>query len=198
MRLASRDKGANKIALRSYRFRDQRMPKIQSLFIPAVSSERREYIPVGYLDKDIVVVAPNFAIFDAPIYIFGILSSRMHMTWVKALAGRLETRIRYSSALCYNTFPFPYISEKQKLELEELVFGILDCREKHSERTIAELYDPDKMPENLRYAHQQMDLAIEKCYKIHPFKNDEERLELLFNLYAEMTNISYGKETKDA
>ncbi len=116
------------------------------------------------------------------------------MTWVRAVAGRLKTDYRYSSALCYNTFPFPEISEAQKTTLEDHVFKVLDEREQHSEKTMAELYDPDKMPEGLRLAHHEMDLSVEQCYRKKPFKSDEERLEYLFKLYEEMIEAEKGKE----
>lgn len=108
------------------------------------------------------------------------------MTWVRAVAGRLKTDYRYSSSLCYNTFPFPDISAQQKEMLEEHVFRVLDEREKHPEKTMAQLYDPDKMPTGLRQAHHDMDMAIEQCYRTKPFTSDEERLEYLFALYEEM------------
>jgi hypothetical protein len=108
------------------------------------------------------------------------------MTWARAVAGRLESRIRYSSSLCYNTFPFPEITKKQRANLEKHVFKILDEREQHSEKTMADLYDPDKMPDGLRKAHQSMDLAIESCYRKAPFRDDQERLEYLFKLYEKM------------
>ena len=110
----------------------------------------------------------------------------MHMTWVRTVAGRLKTDYRYSSALCYNTFPFPEITEAQKTSLEDHVFKVLDEREQHPEKTMAQLYDPDKMPDGLRKAHHQMDLAIEQCYRPQPFKSDDERLEDLFKLYEHM------------
>ena len=111
----------------------------------------------------------------------------MHMAWVRAVGGSLETRIRYSSVLCYNTFPFPNISQKQKEEITELVFAILDEREKHSQKTLAQLYDPNKMPEGLKKAHHNLDIAIEQCYRTKPFESDEERLEYLFKMYEDMT-----------
>ena len=111
----------------------------------------------------------------------------MHMVWVSAVGGRLKTDYRYSSALVYNTFPFPDISQAQKDELTEFAFGVLDEREKHSEKTLAQLYDPNKMPEGLRKAHHALDIAIEKCYRQKPFESDEERLEYLFKMYEEMT-----------
>ena len=108
------------------------------------------------------------------------------MAWVKSVGGRLKTDFRYSASLCYNTFPFPPISEKQKKELEQHVYNILAEREKHSEKTLAQLYDPDKMPDGLREAHRQNDLAVERCYRSRPFESDEERLEYLFKLYEQM------------
>ena len=118
----------------------------------------------------------------------GIVSSHMHMVWMRTVGGRLKTDYRYSSTLVYNTFPFPSISKKQKEELAELVWGVLDEREKHSEKTLAQLYDPNKMPEGLQKAHHNLDMAIEQCYRPKPFETDEERLEYLFKMYEEMTN----------
>ncbi len=188
VRLKSTDIGARKLAEISYRFRDQREAKNNILIIPAVSSERREYIPVGFLGSDTIVVAPNFVLFDAPVWIFGLVSCRMHTIWVKAVGGQLETRIRYSSVLCYNTFPFPDINEKQKQAITSHVYNILEEREKHPEKTMAELYDPNKMPSGLKQAHHDLDIAIELCYRSRPFTSDEERLEHLFKLYEEMTS----------
>jgi len=170
-----------------------KLAKKQVLFLPTVSSERRRYIPVGFLDEDTVIIDPNFAIYDPEIYIMSIVSSRMHMTWVRTIAGRLKTDYRYSSTLVYNTFPFPNISDKQKEELNQHVFNILGEREKHPEKTLAQLYDPDKMPDGLREAHHQNDLAIERCYRSKPFENDEERLEYLFKLYEKMISEEEAK-----
>jgi hypothetical protein len=117
------------------------------------------------------------------------------MTWVKAVAGRLKTDYRYSSQLCYNTFPFPTISEAHKQELEGHVYTILGEREVHSEKTLAQLYDPDKMPAGLREAHRQNDLAVERCYRSRPFESDEERLEYLFKLYEQMVAREQEKGT---
>ena len=127
-------------------------------------------------------------IYDPEIYLMGILSSKIHMLWVKVVAGRLKSDLRYSNSLCYNTFPFPNISRKQKDEITEFVFAILDEREKHSQKTLAQLYDPDKMPEGLKKAHHNLDIAIEQCYRPKPFESDEERLEYLFKMYEEMTS----------
>ncbi len=185
-RLKSTKKATQNFSEQPYRFVEIRKQEVISLFIPTVSSERREYIPIGFNDPNDIITAPNQVIYNPDPHIFAIISSRIHMTWVRAVAGRLKTDYRYSSALCYNTFPFPEISEAQKTTLEDHVFNVLDEREKHPEKTMAELYDPDKMPEGLRQAHHEMDVAVEQCYRKQAFKSDEERLEYLFRLYEEM------------
>ena len=157
------------------------------IIVPSVSSENRKYVPIGFMDKDIISTNLCLIISNPEVYLFGIITSYMHNLWLKAVGGYLGTSIRYSKEVVYNTFPFPNISEKQKKEIEELVLNILDEREQHSEKTLAQMYDPDKMPKGLKEAHHQLDLAIEKCYRNKPFENDEERLEYLFKLYEEMT-----------
>lgn len=109
------------------------------------------------------------------------------MIWVRAISGKLKTDYRYSAKLCYNTYPFPDISTKQKENLNLYVYAILDERAKHPEKTLAQLYDPDKMPKGLRQAHEDLDKAVEQCYRLQPFTSDSERLEYLFKLYEEMT-----------
>jgi hypothetical protein len=115
------------------------------------------------------------------------------MTWVRAVAGRLKNDYRYSSTLCYNTFPFPEISEAQKSDLEACALEVLDVREEYPELTMAELYDPDSMPANLLDAHQKMDAAVEQCYRPKPFSDDSERLEYLFKLYEQMIEAEKSK-----
>lgn len=192
-RLLSGDESIQKLALKPYRFRDMNEAKKISIIVPIVSSERRDYIPCGFLSNDVIIPNSAQAIYDPETWIFGVISSKMHMAWVKAVAGRLETRIRYSSTLCYNTFPFPNINEDQKKRIEMYVFDVLDEREKHPEKTLAELYDPDKMPHALREAHHNLDIAIEQCYRPKPFTSDEERLEHLFTLYEQMTKQEKSK-----
>jgi hypothetical protein len=150
------------------------------------TSERRDYIPIGFLNAGPVIYASAQAIYDAEEYIFGFITSRMHMVWLKTTAGRLKTDFRYSSALCYNTFPIPELTERQKTTIVQHVYNVLSERENHSEKTMAELYDPDDMPEGLKEAHHNLDLAIERCYRSRPFANDDERLEYLFRLYSAM------------
>ncbi|MFA5040723.1 MAG: type IIL restriction-modification enzyme MmeI, partial [Bdellovibrionales bacterium] len=115
--------------------------------------------------------------------------SRMHLLWVRTVGGQLETRIRYSPEICYNTFPVPPLSDKQKETLVGHVYNVLEEREASSEKTMAELYDPDKMPDGLREAHHNLDIAVERCYRSKSFTSDEERLEYLFKLYEEMTSV---------
>jgi hypothetical protein len=196
MRLASPKAATRERAKFPYEFGELRYKESDSIIlIPTVSSERREYIPFGFLDGDYVISNSAQAIYNAKPWIFSILSSQIHMTWVRAVAGKLKSDYRYSNVLCYNTFPFPSISEAQKQELEKHAYRILEEREAHSEKTLAQLYDPDKMPDGLREAHRQNDLAIERCYREKPFESDEERLEYLFKLYEKMIAEEKSKGT---
>lgn len=170
-----------------------------SILIPRHSSETREYIPLGFFNSDTVIADSAMAIYDATPLIFGILHSKMHMVWVDAIGGKLKTDYRYSAKLCYNTFPFPDISEKQKLTINEYVFAILDERSKYSEKTLAWLYNPETMPKDLKKAHQNLDKAIEEIYRMgNPFTSDAERLEHLFKRYDEMTkkDTLFAKQKK--
>ena len=192
-RLESKDDGAKKLAERAHQFRDRTVGKSKAILIPGVSSERREYIPVGWVDPDVIITNLAHVVYDAPIWLFSVLSSRMHITWVRAVAGGLETRIRYSSAICYNNFPFPEISRTQKTEMERLAEAVLAKREEYFPKTIAELYDPDTMPDELLEAHRALDVGVEQCYRARPFTSDEERLEYLFSLYEQMTAAKAGE-----
>lgn len=185
-RIKSKAKTTRQYASIPYKLAQRSHLPGNSIILPRVSSERREYIPFGFLDEKSIISDSAQAIYNAEPYIFGILSSLMHMAWVRAVAGRLKTDYRYSSSLCYNTFPFPNLTDAQKNSLEDYVFNILDEREKHPEKTMAKLYDPDHMPDGLLQAHREMDLAVEKCYRKRPFNDDDERLEYLFKLYEEM------------
>lgn len=134
----------------------------------------------------ILLLNSAYAIYDANLVTFAVITSYMHMIWVKIFAGRLKSDYRYSSNLCYNTFPFPKINQTQKEKIEELVNIILDERDKEYLKTLAELYDPNKMPDGLKKAHEKLDLYIETIYRDKPFLSDEERLEHLFKLYEKM------------
>jgi hypothetical protein len=178
-----------------HQFRYTHTCKNSLLIVPRVSSSRRDYIPIGFLDANYIVSDSAQAIYDSETYLFSIICSKIHMLWVRLTSGKLRGDIRYLSALSYNTFPFPPISDTQKHDLEKQVYQILDEREKHSEKTLSQLYDPEKMPEGLREAHHQNDLAVERCYRSRPFETDEERLEFLFKLYAQMIEEERTKGT---
>lgn len=186
-RIDSKREATNKLSAIPYKFGEIRHQETSAIIVPSVSSEKRTYIPMGMMNSNEIIIAPNFAIYNAPIWLFGILTSLMHMAWVKTVGGRLETRYRYSAQLCYNTFPFPKISDSKKKEIEEAAEEVLLVREDYPGKTLAELYDPDKMPDDLREAHHRLDLIVESCYQDKPFANDEERLECLFKLYEKMT-----------
>ena len=185
-RLNSVDEGGRKLAQRAHQFREH--PELREcIIIPRHSSERREYIPIGYLEAGTVVADSAFAVYGASKWLFGILTSKMHMAWIKTVGGRLKTDYRYSAQLCYNTFPFPAINENQKNELSKLAQEILDVRDQHFDMTLGEMYNPESMPDDLREVHHRLDLAVDRCYRSEPFTSDEERLECLFKLYEKMT-----------
>jgi yeeA len=175
---------AKGLAERAWSFRDTNMTTTQSILIPCHSSENREYLPMGIVGEDTIISNSAMAIYDAPIYLLGLLESRMHMTWMRAIGGKLETRYRYSAGLVYNTFPVPKISEQAKAEIEDCVFEILDYREM-SGKTLAQLYDAKKMPEELLEIHQRLDLLVDKLYQTKAFVDDQERLSLLLNMYKD-------------
>ena len=186
-RIESKRGATNKLADSPHRFGEVRYQPSDAILIPCHSSENRQYIPIGFVDKDTVISNAALAVYDAELWLFGMLTSKMHDVWVRAVGGALETRIRYSATLCYNTFPFPKINDEQKQRLSALAENILLTRENHTEMTLGEMYNPESMPQDLKYAHQAMDIAVEQCYRPEPFTSDEERLEYLFKLYEKMT-----------
>ena len=186
-RMNSKDKTLHVQANRPHQMREFFECGEHSLIIPIVSSEGREYIPIGFVPKSTIVPNSAQVVYNASSFLFGVLTSKLHMTWTKYNAGRLDNRIRYSIFLCYNTFPFPKISSDKKSEIEEAAEEVLVTREFYPEKTLAELYDPDKMPQDLREAHARLDDIVESCYPGYPFASDEARLECLFKLYEKMT-----------
>ncbi len=169
-----------------------------SILIPRHSSENRDYIPIGIFNSETIIADSAMAIYNAQPWLFAVVTSRMHMVWVRNVGGKLKTDYRYSAKLCYNTFPFPDLTTKQKENLNLYVFAILDERAKHPSKTMATLYNPSTMPKGLLQAHQELDLAIEQCYRLQPFKSDTERLEYLFKMYEEMLvkDTLFAKEKK--
>lgn len=186
-RIKSTEKSTREKAKSPNKFYFSGHKETDSIIVPRTSSERRDYIPLGFLTSDTVIADSAMAIYDAQPWLFGVIHSKMHMIWVDAVGGKLKSDYRYSAKLCYNTFPFPDITLKQKENLNLYVFAVLDERAKHPEKTMAQLYDPDKMPKGLRQAHEDLDKAVEQCYRLQPFTSNTERLEYLFKMYEEIT-----------
>lgn len=157
------------------------------MIVPSVSSESRPYLPVGLLPPGTIVSNLAFALYDAPLWNLAIIVSRLHLVWIATVCGKLKTDFRYSNTLGWNTFPVPTLTEKNKADLTRCAEDILLARERHFPATIADLYDPEKMPDDLRAAHERNDEVLERIYIGRRFKNDTERLEKLFDLYTKMT-----------
>lgn len=183
----SRKIGTQKYSKLPYRFVEIRKKFTDALIVPTTSSERRKYLPIGFVDKDTIITAPNQVIYEFAPYVLSILSSRMHFLWLETVGGKLTSRLRYSSEIVYNNFPIIIDSKKIKDDLNVTALKLLDEREKYSEKTISELYDPLKMPNNLLNIHIEIDQIIEKCYKNSSFKDDNERIEFLFKNYEQMS-----------
>lgn len=183
-RLKMDDEAGRELAKRAHAFREQKMPEKQSVLVPRVTSERRLYLPVDIASANVVPNDSTQVMYDAPDWTVSIVASQLHRVWILAVCGQLESRIRYSKDLGWNTFPVPKFSEDQLAELSASARRILKCRYSHFPKTIAELYDPDKMPDDLRAVHRENDDLLETMYIGRPFRNDTERLEKLFKLYA--------------
>ncbi|MFA9239759.1 MAG: class I SAM-dependent DNA methyltransferase [Candidatus Paceibacteria bacterium] len=174
-----------KHALTPTLFRDRNRPNT-FIVIPRVSSERRLYIPMGFFDKNYIVSDTCLSIPNGDLFLFGQLTSLMHMSWVKYTCGRLKSDYRYSKDLVYNNYPFPKnVTEKQKSAVEEKAQNVLDIRASFNDCSLADLCDPLSMPPNLKKAHQELDKAVDNCYGTKSFKNDKERIEFLFGLHEE-------------
>ena len=185
-RLKSKAESTVLYADRPYLFKQRAHKETDAIIVPGTSSERRRYIPMGIVSKDVILSNSTQVVYNANTFIFGLLSTRIHVLWVATIGGKLETRYRYTN-LCYNSFPFPKISTEKKQEIESAAENVLITREYYPEKTLAELYDPDKMPQDLREAHAKLDDIVESCYPGYPFASDEARLECLFKLYEKMT-----------
>lgn len=184
---AKQDKSALKLAQTPYRFREQEVAEKYTIIVPRVSSENRAFLPVGLLDASAIVQEKAFALYDAPIWNMSLIASRLHWVWIGTVCVRLEMRFSYSNTLGWNTFPVPILTDKNKEDLTRCAEDILLAREAHFPATIADLYDPENMPANLREAHERNDEVLERIYIGRRFRNDTERLEKLFELYTKMT-----------
>ena len=186
-RLESTKKATRDWASKPYRFVEIRSPDYEeAMVIPIVSSENRKYLPVGYLPKK-SIINYAFGMYDAPLWNMALIASRLHLVWIATVCGKMKSDFRYSNTLGWNTFPVPKLTEKNKEDLNRCAEDILLAREAHFPATIADLYNPENMPENLRQAHDHNDEVLERIYIGRRFKNDTERLEKLFELYTKMT-----------
>jgi hypothetical protein len=181
------DASAKKLAQTPWRFREQTMSEQQTMIIPRVSSENRPFLPVGLLEPDCVVQEKAFAMYDAPLWNLALIASRMHWVWIGTVCVRMRTDFSYSNTLGWNTFPMQKLTAQNKADLTACAQEILLAREAHFPATIADLYDPEAMPNDLRRAHEKNDEVLERIYIGRKFKNDTERLEKLFDLYTKMT-----------
>jgi len=166
--------------------------------IPAVSSENRNYLPCGLLKAGTIITGKMYGILNAPLWNMALIASRLHWVWIGTVCVRMRTDFSYSNTLGWNTFPVPKLTEKNKADLTKCAEDILLAREAHFPATIADLYKPDTMPENLRQAHQHNDEVLERIYIGRRFKNDTERLEKLFDLYTKMTTAKPEKKDEKA
>jgi hypothetical protein len=194
-RLDSKSAPTRKLAATPTRFHVENMPDSDFLVIPKVSSERRVYIPLGFmapatLYSDLVFILPQ-----ATRYHFGVLSSAMHMAWVRSVCGRLESRYRYSAGIVYNNFPWPQApTDRQKQAIEDAAQAVLDERAKFPKASLADLYDPLTMPPTLTKAHQKLDAAVDMAYAKRKFIGDSDRVAFLFELYQQITSPLESKK----
>lgn len=195
-RAASTARDTPKWADQPHRFVYINHQEMQCLAVPGLSSERREYMPFTLLQTGPVLSNQLYAVYGAAPWLLGLLQSSMHMTWVRTVGGRMKSDYRYSNTLCYNTFPFPEISEERRAVLDESALSVLAARERWPDRSLADLYDPDKMPANLRSAHEANDALVDSLYRKKPFESDADRMEVLLAMYRDLVDGADAKKTK--
>ena len=183
MRLASPKEATRKRAETPYLFGENRHPAGNYILVPRHSSERREYVPVGFLGMDTISSDANLMIPNASLYEFGVVESIMHMTWMRAVCGRIKSDYRYSAKLVYNNFPWPDADAKQRQKIEVAAQAVLDARKNYPTSTLADMYDPRSMPPDLTKAHKALDKAVEQAYRKEKFADDMARLGYLFGQY---------------
>ncbi|MDZ7923734.1 MAG: DNA methyltransferase [Marinagarivorans sp.] len=198
MRVSSSKKTTQELAQYPHRFDESRFVARRKIVVAQLSSENRDYYPCDICSELDVAMAPSLVIYQDNGFLIALITSRLHLIWIATVCGKLETRYRYSNTLGWNTFPVPLLTEQNKADLTACAENILLAREAHFPATIADLYDPENMPENLRRAHEQNDEVLERIYIGRRFKNDTERLEKLFELYTKMTAADKAKPVKKA
>ena len=186
MRLASRDKGTQRLAETPHLFREQLNPETY-IIVPSVSSERRRYVPMGFMKSDTIPTNLVLIIPDASLYHFGVLESNVHMAWMRAVCGRLKSDYRYSKDIVYNNFPWPEVSDEQREKIAATAQAILDARALYPDSSLADLYDELTMPPELRKAHQQNDRAVMAAYGFSITMTESECVARLFELYQKLT-----------
>ncbi|MEC5200385.1 hypothetical protein RCH21_002631 [Arthrobacter sp. PL16] len=183
-------------AAQPHRFVQISYKPTDSIIMPRVSSARRVYIPIEYLGPDTVISDAAFAVYDAEPWLFALLTSRMHMAWTGAVAGRMKTDFRYSNTIVYNNFPVPPLTDVTKEDLTAAALRVLDVRQYHCEKNLAELYDPDVMPPDLLAAHADIDALVDSIYSKRRYELDEQRLSDLFAMYEAMTEAEAEKGSR--
>lgn len=183
------DSGAQLLAKKPHQFREFRSTTRQSLVVPSVSSELRKYVPIGFVGKETIVSNLCFVIYESENWLLALLSSRLHMNWVRTTCGYLETRLRYSNRLGYNTFPLPRLVESDKQQLSKLAYELVSCREKYLDRSLGEIYSD--MPLELEVCHSEIDKSVENIYGV-PADDDDEQLRVLLKMYTKL--VSDDKE----
>ena len=187
MRLSSPKTATQKWAEYPTLFTENRQPDSDYLLVPSVSSEKRRYIPIGYMTKDIVTSNLAFVVPQAGLYHFGVMTSNIHNAWMRAVCGRLEMRYRYSNTIVYNNFPWCQPTEEQKARIEQTAQAILDARALYPDSSLADLYDEVTMPPELRRAHQENDRAVMAAYGFSTKMTESECVAELFKLYQSLT-----------
>ena len=170
-------------------FGEIRQPKTTYLLLPRVSSEKRTYIPIGFLSEKTIASDATIIVPNATLFHFGILTSTMHMAWVRSVCGRLESRYRYSAGIVYNNFPWPEVNTQNKAKIESAAQAVLDARTVHANASLADLYDPLTMPTNLLKAHQALDKAVDAAYGYKGAATDAARVAFLFERYQQLTSL---------
>jgi hypothetical protein len=188
LRQNSSRNATKKLARVPHLFGEIRQPNSRYLLVPSTSSERRSYIPIGFMEPDVISNNANLVIPDATLYHFGILTSSVHMAWVRVVAGRLESRYRYSAQIVYNNFPWPSPKEEQKLKIEKTAKAILDVRAAYPDCSFADLYDDLTMPPDLRKAHQENDQAVLRAYRFSVEETEDAIVANLMKLYRDITD----------
>ncbi len=186
LRLQSKSKPTQKLAETPLRFHVENFPESDYLVTPRVSSERRFYLPLGYFAPEVIASDALLIIANASRYTFGVMCSLMHNAWMRVVCGRLESRYRYSASIVYNNFPWPEPTEAQRQQIEKTAQVILDIRAKYPQASLADLYDPLFMPQDLRKAHQANDRAVDAAYGKHTFTTEAQRVGFLFQRYQSL------------